>query len=111
MTTTTLDGQFALDMRGLERLRKSAAGEPQEHLREAAQQFEALFLQKMLQSMRDATPRAELVNNSSIRFYESLFDQQLSQHLAGKGVGLAEQLVTQLSPVQSEPQETNPTGR
>lgn len=97
MSTSALDGQFALDLRGLEKLKQEAAGDPQKHLREAAQQFEALFLQKMLQSMRDATPRAELVDNSSIRFYESLFDQQLSQHLAGQGVGLAEQLVAQLS--------------
>ncbi|WP_250459720.1 rod-binding protein [Microbulbifer litoralis] len=97
MSTSALDGQFALDLRGLEKLRQDAAGDPQKHLRDAAEQFEALFLQKMLQSMRDATPHSGLVDNSSIRFYESMFDQQLSQHMAGEGLGLAEQLVAQLS--------------
>ena len=97
MEATSLGGHFALDTRGLEKLKQGAARDPQTHLRDAAEQFEALFLQQMMQSMRDATPRAELVDNSRIRFYESLFDQQLSQQLAGRGLGLAEQLVAQLS--------------
>lgn len=88
---------FALDMQGLAQLRRGAAEDPENNLRAAAEQFEALFLQKLMQSMREATPRSELIDNSRIRFYESLFDQQLSQHLAGRGLGLAEQLVEQLS--------------
>ncbi|MGL6159411.1 rod-binding protein [Microbulbifer sp.] len=88
---------FALDMQGLERLRRGAAEDPENNLRAAAEQFEALFLQKLMQSMRDASPRSELIDSTRIRFYESLFDQQLSQHLAGRGLGLAEQLVKQLS--------------
>lgn len=97
MSANALDGRFALDLHGLEKLKQDAVGDPQQHLREAAEQFESLFLQKILQSMRDATPRAGLVDNASIRFYESMFDQQLSQHMAGQGLGLAEQLVAQLS--------------
>lgn len=97
MDKALVSGRFALDLQGLEQLKNSAAEDPRKNLRKAAEQFEALFLQQVMKSMREATPRAGLIDNSDIRFYESLYDQQLSQHLAGQGLGLAEQLVAQLS--------------
>ncbi|MBF5054025.1 peptidoglycan hydrolase [Alcanivorax venustensis ISO4] len=93
----SIQGQFALDVQGLDRLKHSAARDPQKQLRSAAEQFEALFLHRMIKSMRDATPRSELTDSSQMRFYQSLFDQQMSQHMAGRGLGLADQLVAQLS--------------
>ncbi|WP_239549551.1 flagellar assembly peptidoglycan hydrolase FlgJ [Alloalcanivorax marinus] len=92
-----MQARFALDMQGLERLKQGAARDPGGQLREAANQFEGLFLHRMIQAMRDAVPRSGLTDSSQMRFYESLYDQQLSQHLAGRGVGLADQLVAQLS--------------
>ncbi|MCX2780109.1 rod-binding protein [Microbulbifer thermotolerans] len=97
MDNALVSGHFALDVQGLERLKNEAAEDPQKNLRAAAEQFEALFLQQLMKSMREATPRSGLIDNTGIRFYESLYDQQLSQHLAGRGLGLAEQLVEQLS--------------
>ena len=93
----SIQGQFALDVQGLDRLKHSAARDPQKQLRNAADQFEALFLHRMIKSMRDASPRSELTDSSQMRFYQSLFDQQMSQHMAGRGLGLADQLVAQLS--------------
>ena len=93
----SIQGQFALDVQGLDRLKHSAARDPQKQLRSAAEQFEALFLHRMIKSMRDASPRSELTDSSQMRFYQSLFDQQMSQHMAGRGLGLADQLVAQLS--------------
>lgn len=87
---------FALDVAGVESIRRASRADQQKGLEQAATQFEALFLHRMLDSMRQATPRAELLNSQQSRFYESLFDQQLSVHLAGKGFGLAEQLIAQL---------------
>lgn len=92
------DNQFALDLQGLQRLKQKAALDPEKQLAQAAQQFEALFLQQMVKSMRDAIPRADLLDSNQSRFYQSLADQQLAQHVAGRGVGLAEQLISQLSP-------------
>lgn len=92
-----MQARFALDVQGLERLKQGAARDPGGQLREAANQFEGLFLHRMIQAMRDAVPRSGLTDSSQMRFYESLYDQQLSQHLAGRGVGLADQLVAQLS--------------
>jgi len=93
----SIQGQFALDVQGLDRLKHRAARDPQKQLRGAAEQFEALFLHRMIKSMRDASPRSELTDSSQMRFYQSLFDQQISQHMAGRGLGLADQLVAQLS--------------
>lgn len=86
---------FALDMQGLNSLKKGR--DESEQLEAAAEQFEALFLHQVMKSMRDAVPRSGLVDSSATRFYESMYDQQLSTHLAGRGLGLAEQLVSQLS--------------
>jgi flagellar protein FlgJ len=67
-------------------------------LKAAAQQFEALFLQIVLKSMRDATPKEGLFDNDQTRLYESLLDQQMSQVLASKGgTGLARIIESQLS--------------
>ena len=67
-------------------------------IKAAAQQFEALFLQMMLKSMRDATPHDGLLDSDQTRLYESLLDQQLSQVLATRGsTGLAKIIEGQLS--------------
>jgi len=94
VTLAALAGGFALDVQGLERLRHSEDRDAA--LEAAADQFEAVMLQMMLKSLRDATPRAALFDSSATRFHESLLDQQWAQHLAGRGLGLAEQLVAQL---------------
>jgi flagellar protein FlgJ len=92
-----LERSFALDMGGLERLKQTNREDPGEGLKQAANQFEALFLNKLMVAMREASPRSGLLDSQQTRFYESLFDQQMSQHLAGRGLGLAEQLIQQLS--------------
>ena len=68
-------------------------------IKSAAQQFEALFVQMMLKSMRDATPRDEAMGSDQQRMYESLLDQQLSQVMAtkGGGTGLASMIEKQLT--------------
>ncbi|WP_136067329.1 flagellar assembly peptidoglycan hydrolase FlgJ [Modicisalibacter radicis] len=96
MSIDTSNGQFALDLQGLQRLKQTAARRPEEGVREAAKQFESVFLKMMLKSMREATPQSGLLDSQQTRFYTEMLDQQWSQHLAGQGVGLAEQLVQQL---------------
>ncbi|WP_116366384.1 rod-binding protein [Parahaliea mediterranea] len=98
-TNTIAEGQFALDVAGLEKLKQAGRRDRQAGLEGAAQQFEALLLHQMLQGMREATPRSDLLDSSQTRFVQGLFDQQLSQHLSGRGLGLAEQLVAQLQRV------------
>ncbi|GKW49237.1 flagellar assembly peptidoglycan hydrolase FlgJ [Halomonas sp. NCCP-2165] len=98
MSANDLSGQFALDVQGIQRLRHTARQDERAGLEGAAQQFEALFLQRMLKSMRAAIPDSDLMNSQQTRFYTELHDQQLAQHLSarGGGMGLAEALVRQL---------------
>ncbi|HBC82700.1 MAG TPA: flagellar assembly peptidoglycan hydrolase FlgJ, partial [Escherichia sp.] len=69
-------------------------------------QVEGMFVQMMLKSMREALPKDGLFSSDSTRMYTSMYDQQIAQQLtAGKGLGLAEMMVKQMSGGQSEPTE------
>lgn len=86
------------DLNGLAAIKRGAKGNDPAALKAAARQFEALFLQMVLKSMRDATPREGLFDSDQTRLYESLLDQQLSQVLTNKGgTGLAAMIEKQLS--------------
>ena len=91
-----LGGQFALDLQGLDRLKQGARQDPASKVKEVGRQFEALFLQMMLKSMRQATPQSGLLNSQQTQFFNGLLDQQWAQQLSGHGLGLAEQLAQQL---------------
>lgn len=92
-----LSGQFALDVQGMNQLKLDAKQPSREALQKAAQQFEALFMNMMLKSMRDATPQDGMFDSEQTRTFTAMLDQQLSQSLASRGVGLAEMMVRQLS--------------
>ncbi|GAA3540350.1 flagellar assembly peptidoglycan hydrolase FlgJ [Zobellella aerophila] len=96
MSVNNLDSQFALDMQGLQRLKQTAGRDPAEGLEQAARQFESLFVHMMLKSMRETVPDSGLTEGDQRQFYTSLLDQQLSQELSGRGIGLADQLIRQL---------------
>src|SRR5699024_5268938 len=69
-----------------------------EAVRESARQFEALFMNMLLKSMRAATPQDGVFDSEQSRMYTSMLDQQLSQTMSQRGVGLADVLIRQLSP-------------
>ncbi|MDQ7733149.1 flagellar assembly peptidoglycan hydrolase FlgJ [Halomonas sp. SpR1] len=96
MSASDMTSQFALDMNGFQRLQHTARVDPEAGVNGAAQQFEALFIQMMMKSMRDATPSSQLMNSSATDTYQSMLDQQWSQVMASRGMGLAEVLVEQL---------------
>lgn len=85
------------DFQGLAKLRAEARSDSPKALREAARQFEALFLQQMLKSMRDASLGEGLMENDQTKHYQGMYDQQLAIELSkGRGLGLAETLMRQL---------------
>jgi flagellar protein FlgJ len=96
MSVNDLSGQFALDLQGLQRLKQSARQDPASGLGEASRQFEAVLLQMMLKSMREAGPQSGLLDSQQSRLYTEMLDQQWAQTLAGQGLGLAEQIEGQL---------------
>ena len=91
------NASFALDTQGLGDLKRSAKAGSSDATRGAAQQFEALFINQMMKSMRDATPQDGLTDNQQTKMFTSMLDQQLSQNMSKRGMGLADVLVRQLS--------------
>jgi flagellar protein FlgJ len=89
----------ALDFAGLAQMRAGAVQGDEKVTKEVAQQFEAIFINMMLKSMREATDRSGLLDSESTKTYESMFDQQLSTELAANGTfGIAQALQNQLNP-------------
>lgn len=95
-----------LDFAGLGALRARAQSHEASATLEAARQFEGMFIQMMLQSMRAATVRSDLIESSTMDTYEAMFDRELSVALAGRGgFGLAEQIAGQVTQWQGQSAE------
>jgi flagellar protein FlgJ len=100
----------AFDVQSAQDLRGQFAKNPQEGLKAAAQQFETMFLQMVMKSMRDTVPDDGMLNSEQSKFYTSLLDQQMAQNLSstGKGVGFAKLIEQQLGRTMvAPPSETN----
>jgi len=88
---------YYADFSGMEALKKSAQQNQPTAVREAARQFESLFTNMLLKSMREASMGESLGDSAQTQFYQDMFDQQLALQMSrGKGLGLAEHLVGQL---------------
>lgn len=86
------------DVQALAKLKTDLRKDDPQALKAAAQQFEAVFLQMVLKSMRAATPQTGPFDSDQTRFYQELLDSQLAQVMAGKGgTGLAAVIERQLS--------------
>jgi flagellar protein FlgJ len=90
-------GGLALDAGGLEGLRRQARTAPREALGKAIGQFEAMFLQMVLKSMREALPQDGALASETTKSYTAMLDGQLAQKLAERGVGLRQALERQLA--------------
>ncbi|HEU5437590.1 MAG TPA: rod-binding protein, partial [Telluria sp.] len=94
--TQDLSGKLAFDTKGLGQLKQSAKAGSPEALKTAATQFEAMFINMMMKSMREATP-AEGADSEQTKTFTTMLDGQMSQNLAKRGMGLADMLVRQMS--------------
>lgn len=83
-----------LDFDGLGKLRGQARKDEKSALRETAQQFEAMFLQMMIKSMREASVKGDLTESNGADTFESMFDREVSVAMSKRGAtGLADMLV------------------
>ena len=93
--------QYYTEFDGLNALKNQAKTDRKAALEEVARQFESLFLSEMLKSMRsvnDVLSEGNYLNSNESGFYQDMFDSQLSLSMTrGKGLGLSEALVRQLS--------------
>jgi len=88
----------ANDFRQFAALRRGAEANDPETLRAAAKQFESLFTKMMLDSMRSASMGDPLFGSDQGDMYQDMADDQLAVQLSqGRGLGLADMLIRQLS--------------
>ncbi len=95
-----------MDFSGLGELRGKAQRKDDQALRETAQQFEGLFIQMMLKSMRDANNvmKSDLVQSDAMETFEGMYDKEMSVQMSRRNtLGLADSLVRQVSQMQTQP--------
>jgi flagellar protein FlgJ len=89
--------QVYTDFSGLAALRARAREDEDAALDQVARQFESLFVQMMLKSMRDASFGGGLMDSKQSEFYREMYDKQIAMDIAHKqGIGLADVLKRQL---------------
>jgi flagellar protein FlgJ len=96
-TSAGSSNAVAADSHSLDQLRRLANQDPAKAVKQVATQFEALFMQMVLKSMRDATPKSGLLDSSEQQTYTSMLDEQLAQKIAAGGTGLGDVIARQLS--------------
>ncbi|RDS81867.1 flagellar assembly peptidoglycan hydrolase FlgJ [Dyella psychrodurans] len=86
------------DLSGFGALRHQAESDQNAALPAVARQFESMFTQMLLKSMRDANFGDPLFESQAGDQWQDMYDQQLSLNLSqhGKGLGIAELLIHQL---------------
>ena len=79
-------------------MRAQAHVDPQSSLKQVAKQFEGIFIQMMLKSMRDASMGDAIFDSDQSDLYRDMFDKQIALDMANnKGIGIADSLIRQLS--------------
>ncbi|MSQ64738.1 MAG: hypothetical protein EXR37_00040 [Limnohabitans sp.] len=95
-----------LDFGALGELRGKAQRNEKGALRETAEQFEGLFIQMMLKSMRDASNvlKTDMFKSHAMETFEGMYDKELSMSMAKRNaLGFADVVVRQLSQTQTSP--------
>src|SRR6187402_3008717 len=88
----------ANDFRQFAALRRGAQANDPATMREVAKQFESLFTKMMLKSMRDASMGDPMFGSDQGDMYQDMADDQLAVQMSeGRGLGLADMLIRQLS--------------
>lgn len=89
---------LAFDARSLDALRGRAAADPRGAVREASKQFETLFMNELLKSMRSTTLEGDESEGqlSGRNLSTSMLDGQFAQQLSGRLGGLSEAIQKQL---------------
>ena len=93
---TSVGVGLASDGRSVDALKSAAARDPKAAVREVAKQFEALFMQELMKSMRQATMQSGMLDNEGTKLGSEMLDTQLSTQMTGLRGGLADAIARQL---------------
>lgn len=100
---------LATDTRSLEALKFSAGRDPKAAVKEAAKQFEALFMQQLMKSMRDASMSSGMLDNEGSKLGTEMLDTQFATKMTGLPGGLADIIAKQLERQMSGAQPAIPS--
>ncbi|HEV7575690.1 MAG TPA: glucosaminidase domain-containing protein [Caldimonas sp.] len=84
------------DATSIAALRSAAARDPKAAIQETARQFEALFMQQLMKSMREATMSSGMLDNSGTQLGTEMLDTQYANKMSGLPGGLAAAIARQL---------------
>ena len=101
---STASAKSYSDFGALGELRGKAQRNEKGALRESAEQFEGLFIQMMLKSMRDASNvmKTDMFKSNAMETFEGMYDKELSMSMAKRNaLGFADVVVRQLSQTQA----------
>ena len=87
---------LAYDSKSLDALRSRAAGDPQGAVREVAKQFETLFMNELMKSMRSTALSSGMLDNAGTGMGSEMLDTQYATQLAGRPGGLSDAIMKQL---------------
>ena len=102
--------QSYLDFNVLANLRGQAGQNNPQALKQTAQQFEGIFIQMMLKSMRDASSvmKSDLNKSNEMNTYQDMYDKELSVQMSKRNsMGFADMIVKQLGNKTPPPNPTN----
>ncbi|MDM0089763.1 MULTISPECIES: flagellar assembly peptidoglycan hydrolase FlgJ [unclassified Variovorax] len=88
---------LAADARSLDSLKLAAGANDPKAIKEAAKQFESLFMRELLKSMREATMKSGLMDSDGEKLGTDLLDQQFAVQLSGMPGGLTDAIARQLT--------------
>jgi len=92
-----VDPSTYTEQSSLTHLKKGARENSPDAIKQVAKQFESLFVQMMLKSMRDTVPENELFGSNAGKMYQDMYDKQLSTSISNsRGIGLANVIERQL---------------
>ena len=90
------NARLVSDGSALEGLRNGAAKDPRAAAKDAAKQFESLFMNELMKSMRAATETSGLFDNAGTKLGTELLDAQLASKMTGRPGGLGDVIARQL---------------
>ena len=101
-STQTQNNLFnQLTEKNLERMRgqsKFGQVDSEKEMEKVARDFESVFVNKLLESMRKAIPKSGLLDSSALDMYQSMMDQEMAKNMSErKGMGLGEMVYKDLS--------------
>ena len=98
----------SLQTDSLAALRNTAARDPKAAIKEAAKQFEGLFMQELMKSMRQATMSSGMLDNEGTQLGTEMLDTQFAAKMTGLKGGLSEAIARQLERQMGVVAENNP---